>query len=217
SDLRSGRERRDAGSESPARGGNGPRVPCRARPYAPHPAARERGLGAAAADAHRRSAAGAGEQIHHAARAPQCAARDRAAPAAVAVVREVLDAVRRDGDAALRALTRRFDGVELESLAVSEAEFAAARGALTDQEISALARAVGNVRAFHLAQRPTAVAVETEPGVRCAQLIRPIDAVGLCVPAGSAPLPSTVVMLVLPCRLAGCPRRVLCTPPSTAG
>src|SRR5205823_8967716 len=98
------------------------------------------------------------------------------APATVAVVREVLDAVRRDGDAALRALTRRFDGVELESLAVSEAEFAAARGALTDQEIAALARAVGNIRAFHLAQRPTAVAVETEPGVRCEQLIRPIDA-----------------------------------------
>src|SRR5205814_1636836 len=120
------------------------------------------------------------------------------APATVAVVREVLDAVRRDGDAALRALTRRFDGVELESLAVSEAEFAAARGALTDQEISALARAVGNVRAFHLAQRPTAVAVETEPGVRCEQLIRPIDAVGLYVPAGSAPLPSTVIMLAVP-------------------
>jgi len=133
------------------------------------------------------------------------------------VVREVLDAVRRDGDAALRALTRRFDGVELESLAVSEAEFAAARGALTDQEISALARAVGNVRAFHLAQRPTAVAVETEPGVRCEQLIRPIDAVGLYVPAGRAPLPSTVIMLAVPSEIAGCPRRVLCTPPSTAG
>jgi len=139
------------------------------------------------------------------------------APATVAVVREVLDAVRRDGDAALRALTRRFDGVELESLAVSEAEFAAARGALTDQEIAALARAVGNVRAFHLAQRPIAVAVETEPGVRCEQLIRPIDAVGLYVPAGSAPLPSTVIMLAVPSEIAGCPRRVLCTPPSTAG
>src|SRR5207248_1396293 len=132
-------------------------------------------------------------------------------------VREVLDAVRRDGDAALRALTRRFDGVELESLAVSEAEFAAARGALTAQEISALARAVGNVRAFHLAQRPTAVAVETEPGVRCEQLIRPTDAVGLYVPAGRAPLPSTVIMLAVPSEIAGCPRRVLCTPPSTAG
>ena len=136
---------------------------------------------------------------------------------AVRVVREVVDAVRREGDAALRALTRRLDGVELESLAVSEAEFAAARGALTDREITALSRAIGNVRAFHRAQRPAALALETEPGVRCEQLFRPIEAVGLYVPAGSAPLPSAVVMLAVPSEIAGCPRRVLCTPPSRAG
>ena len=132
-------------------------------------------------------------------------------------VREILDAVRREGDAALRALTRRFDGVELESLAVSEDEFAAARRALTEREVAALARALANVRAFHRAQRPAALALETEPGVRCEQLFRPIEAVGLYVPARSAPLPSTVIMLAVPSEMAGCPKRILCTPPSFAG
>jgi histidinol dehydrogenase len=136
---------------------------------------------------------------------------------AARLVREILDAVRREGDAALRALTRRFDGVELESLAVSEAEFVAARRALTECEVAALARALANVRAFHRAQRPAALAVETEPGVRCEQLFRPIEAVGLYVPAGSAPLPSTVIMLAVPSEMAGCPKRILCTPPSSAG
>jgi histidinol dehydrogenase len=132
-------------------------------------------------------------------------------------VREILDAVRREGDAALRALTRRFDGVELESLAVSEDEFAAARRAITEREVAALARALANVRAFHRAQRPAALALETEPGVRCEQLFRPIEAVGLYVPAGSAPLPSTVIMLAVPSEMAGCPKRILCTPPSFLG
>jgi len=129
--------------------------------------------------------------------------------------REIIDTVRRDGDAALRAYTKRFDGVRLEALAVTRAEFEAARKTLQPRQIAALESAIENVRAFHAAQMPAALSLETTPGVRCERLIRPIPAVGLYVPAGSAPLPSAVVMLAVPASLVGCPRRVLCTPPST--
>jgi histidinol dehydrogenase len=125
--------------------------------------------------------------------------------------------VRREGDAALLALTERFDGVCLDHLAVTPAEFSAARAQLTAVQLAALERAVANVEKFHAAQRLAPLSLETSPGVRCERIIRPIDAVGLYVPAGSAPLPSAVVMLAVPARLAGCPRRSLCTPPTRAG
>jgi histidinol dehydrogenase len=131
--------------------------------------------------------------------------------------REIIETVRRDGDAALRSYTKRFDGVQLDELAVTPAEFAAARRTLKPVQIAALESAIENVRAFHAAQIPGELSLETMPGVRCERLIRPIPAVGLYVPAGSAPLPSAVVMLAVPARLAGCPRRVLCTPPSSGG
>ncbi len=133
------------------------------------------------------------------------------------LAQEVVEAVRAFGDQALRVFTRRFDGVEHSGLAVSEAEFAQARSALTEAQIAALERAIDNVRAFHAAQLPERLAVETEPGVRCEQLIRPIGAVGLYVPAGSAPLPSAVIMLAVPAAVAGCPTRILCTPPGPNG
>lgn len=129
--------------------------------------------------------------------------------------REIIDTVRRDGDAALRAYTKRFDGVQLDELAVTRAEFAAARRTLEPVQIAALERAIENVRAFHKAQIPGELSLETVPGVRCERLIRPIPAVGLYVPAGSAPLPSAVVMLAVPAQLVGCPRRVLCSPPAS--
>jgi histidinol dehydrogenase len=140
-----------------------------------------------------------------------------AAADAVRVAREVIEAVRREGDAALVSLTRRFDGIELGTLAVPEEEFAEAGTALSDEERAALERAIANVRAFHGAQLPAPLALETEPGVRCEQLVRPIESVGLYVPAGSAPLPSAVIMLAVPAAMAGCPRRVLCTPPARTG
>lgn len=133
------------------------------------------------------------------------------------VAQEVIDAVRREGDAALRDYTERFDGVKLGSLEVSREEFAAARKELTAEQIAALERAIDNVSRFHEAQVPKAFATDTMPGVRCERIIRPIQAVGLYVPAGSAPLPSAVVMLAVPARIAGCPRRVLCTPPNRQG
>jgi histidinol dehydrogenase len=134
-----------------------------------------------------------------------------------AVVADLIGTVRADGDAALLALTERFDGVRLEHLAVGPAEFAAARSQLTPVQIAALARAVANVEKFHAAQQLPPLSLETSPGVRCERITRPIDAVGLYVPAGSAPLPSAVVMLAVPARLAGCAQRVLCTPPARNG
>jgi len=122
---------------------------------------------------------------------------------AVALAREVIDRVKCDGDAAVRELTRRFDGVELKDFLVSSEEFAEARGALTDEQTEALMRSVANVRAYHRAQVTQGYGLETEPGVRCERLIRSISSVGLYVPAGSAPLPSAVIMLAVPASLAG--------------
>jgi histidinol dehydrogenase len=134
-----------------------------------------------------------------------------------AVALEVINTVREKGDEALYAYTERFDGVKLEGLKVSREEFAAARKELSPGQIAALKRAIDNVSRFHEAQVPKAFAMDTMPGVRCERIIRPIQAVGLYVPAGSAPLPSAVVMLAVPARIAGCPRRVLCTPPNRQG
>jgi histidinol dehydrogenase len=138
-------------------------------------------------------------------------------PQVHAQVRELIERVRRDGDDALRQLTERFDGVRLESLAVSSQELRAARSALGRDALEALERAIANVEHFHRAQLPQAIDLETMRGVRCARVVRPIRAVGLYVPAGSAPLPSTAVMLAVPAALAGCPQRVLCTPPGRSG
>jgi histidinol dehydrogenase len=133
------------------------------------------------------------------------------------VVREIIEQVRREGDAALRLLTQRFDGVAIETLAVTGTEFREARRVTSPAQVAALERAIANVQRFHEALAPKAIEIDVEPGVRCGQLIRPIGSVGLYVPAGTAPLPSTVIMLAVPARIAGCPRRILCTPPRRAG
>jgi histidinol dehydrogenase len=126
--------------------------------------------------------------------------------------RAIIAAVRAEGDAALRRYSRQFDGAELDGLRVTAEEFVAARAALAPEALAALGKAISNVGAFHLAQAPSALAIETMPGVRCERLPRPIQAVGLYVPAGSAPLPSTAIMLAVPAQIARCPVRVLCTP-----
>jgi histidinol dehydrogenase len=134
-----------------------------------------------------------------------------------ALAREVIAHVRAGGDEAVRAYTRRFDLAEPRGLAVSPEEFSQAARALTSEQRLALEQAIENVEKFHRAQRPDSLTLETMPGVRCERIIRPISAVGLYVPAGSAPLPSAVVMLAVPARIAGCPQRVLCTPPGRDG
>jgi histidinol dehydrogenase len=128
-----------------------------------------------------------------------------------------VSAVRQGGDSVVRTLTQRFDGVSLEALSVTANEFAQARRKLTAAQIAALERAARNVQAFHAAQMPQPLALQVEPGVHCEQIIRPLAAVGLYVPAGSAPLPSAVIMMGVPARIAGCPTRVLCTPPMRDG
>lgn len=130
----------------------------------------------------------------------------------VRFARDAIDLVRREGDAAVRALNHRLGLAAPEALAVSPAEFAAARAGLGEDNVVALRRAMENVARFHAAQVTRPVAMQVEPGVSCEQLVRPIAAVGLYVPAGTAPLPSTVIMLAVPAGIAGCPQRVVCTP-----
>ncbi|MCC5869534.1 MAG: histidinol dehydrogenase [Gammaproteobacteria bacterium] len=132
-------------------------------------------------------------------------------------VDEIIARVRADGDSALLAYTARFDGVTLDTLAVSADELEAAESRLSAGQLAAIDRAISNVRAFHAAQRPAEIDMETSPGVRCQRVNRPLDAVGLYVPAGSAPLPSTAIMLAVPAALAQCPVRVMCTPPDRDG
>ncbi len=131
--------------------------------------------------------------------------------------RDIIDQVRRDGTAALLALTVRFEHAQLSQLQVSDAEIATARRSLPADALAAIERAIANVRRFHAATTTAPVAIDVEPGVRCERLIRPLQAVGLYVPAGSAPLPSTAIMLAVPATLAGCPVRVVCTPPRADG
>jgi histidinol dehydrogenase len=134
-----------------------------------------------------------------------------------AAVRRVFDQVRADGDTALRALTRRFDGVEIGDLAVSAEEFAAAQAQLAPALRDALAQARDRLVSWHRAGMAAEFEVETAPGVVCGRLLRPIPRVGLYVPAGTAPLPSTALMLGVPAQLAGCAEVVLCTPPRADG
>ena len=134
-----------------------------------------------------------------------------------AQVTALLQDVRTRGDEALREYTLRFDGVALDEFAVSDAELAAAGAALSPGEAEAIARAIATITRFHEAQIGVPLSVETAPGVRCERIDVPIGSVGLYVPAGTAPLPSTAIMLAVPARIAGCPRRVMCTPPRRDG
>jgi histidinol dehydrogenase len=132
-------------------------------------------------------------------------------------VREIIATVRASGDEALMEYTQRFDGAVVTELAVTESEFDTAEHALTPVQVQALQRAIGNVRKFHEAQLSAPLKVETSPGVMCERHFRPIDAVGLYVPAGVAPLPSAAIMSAVPAAIAGCPTRILCTPPRKDG
>ena len=135
----------------------------------------------------------------------------------IEAAQRIIEQVRADGDTTLRALTRRFDGVELGELKVSEDEFAAAEAAVGDALRASMQAAIARLTAYHRAGAPTGFEIDTAPGVRCGRIVRPIPRVGLYVPAGSAPLPSTAMMLGVPARLAGCEQIVLCTPPDREG
>lgn len=135
----------------------------------------------------------------------------------VAGVARIIAQVRADGDAALRALTRRYDGAELARFEVGAEEFAAAEARIDDATRHAIDEAHGRIAAFHRATAPPPVRIETAPGVLCERVLRPIERVGLYVPAGGAPLPSTALMLGVPAQIAQCPQIILCTPPNARG
>lgn len=130
---------------------------------------------------------------------------------------DIIEQVRRDGDAGVRAVTARIDNIELSRLRVGAEEIADALASCNASLRSSLQFARDNVATFHAAQLGEALSVETVPGVRCERRSLPLTVVGLYVPAGNAPLASSVIMQAVPAKLAGCPRRVLCTPPQPGG
>ncbi|TAA46701.1 histidinol dehydrogenase [Pseudoxanthomonas winnipegensis] len=132
-------------------------------------------------------------------------------------VAALIEEVRSGGLDALRAITQRFDGAAPASFEVGEDQFAAAEAAIDPTLKQAMVEAAARITAFHKAGMAQPYAVETAPGVVCERVIRPIGRVGLYVPAGSAPLPSTALMLGVPAQLAGCREVVLCTPPRKDG
>lgn len=132
-------------------------------------------------------------------------------------VASIVADVQAHGDDALRKLSARFDHCELDALQVSEAEFTAAEAALPESLKAAIREAASRIEAFHRACVLPDVAMETAPGVRVERVSRPIRRVGLYVPAGSAPLPSTALMLGVPARIAGCREVVLCSPARADG
>ena len=127
-------------------------------------------------------------------------------------VAAILAEVRTGGDAALRRIVRRIEGYVPETFEVTRERRAEAAKAVSPQLKAALAQAKANIEAFHRAQLPAQVEVETMPGVRCVQRAVAIGRAGLYIPGGKAPLFSTVLMLALPARIAGCREVILCTP-----
>ena len=132
-------------------------------------------------------------------------------------VQAVLDNVHANGDKALRDYELQFDHVSLDSLAVSQEELDAASAQVSAELKDAIDRAAANIRRFHESQMPELERVTTTPGVECWQKAVPITKVGLYIPGGTAPLFSTVLMLAIPARTAGCREIVLCTPPGPDG
>jgi histidinol dehydrogenase len=132
-------------------------------------------------------------------------------------VENILTNVRNNGDKALFDLTEKFDGVKLSTLKVNQEQISKAKAALSEKRFNAIKTAYGQIKRFHQAQVAEDITVETTPGVRCTLKTEAIESVGLYIPAGSAPLPSTVLMLGVPSQLAKCSRTVLVCPPDING
>ncbi|MDF1560036.1 MAG: histidinol dehydrogenase [Bacteroidales bacterium] len=132
-------------------------------------------------------------------------------------VREVLDMVRAQGDAALREFSQKFDGYAPASFRVSEATIKEAGENIAPELREAMRQAYANISSFHSAQLQTSAPVITADGVKCWSRDVPVEKVGLYIPGGTAPLFSTVLMLAIPARLAGCRDIIICTPPGREG
>ena len=132
-------------------------------------------------------------------------------------VANIISRVKNQGDKALFELTEQFDGVALNTLTVSAEQVAQAKARLSDKRLQAIHTAYKQIKSFHSAQQATDITVETTPGVKCTLKTEAIESVGLYIPAGSAPLPSTVLMLGVPAQITGCERTALVCPPDKNG
>jgi len=132
-------------------------------------------------------------------------------------VKKIIEEVKANGDRAIKALTLQFDKIQIDNLLVSEKEISDARNQLSDELVNAIEVASGNIEKFHAAQRRDRQIIETTKGVTCWRKAVAIEKVGLYIPGGSAPLFSTVLMLGIPAKLAGCREVFLCTPPDQEG
>lgn len=132
-------------------------------------------------------------------------------------VRKIMEAVKKRGDRAVRKYTDEFDGVKLRKFEVTEREIRDAEKEVDKQLKEAIIQAAKNIRKFHETQQQDIVVVETMPGVVCWRKSIAIDAVGLYIPGGTAPLFSTILMLGIPAAIAGCREIILCSPPDAAG
>jgi histidinol dehydrogenase len=133
------------------------------------------------------------------------------------VIQQIFDQVKAEGDAGLRALTQKLDGVALDDIWVSPEELAAASAQVPAELQAAIRQAAQNIETFHRQQLEAEAVIETSPGVQCWRKSVALDRVGLYIPGGSAPLFSTLLMLGIPARIAGCKEIVVCTPPNKQG
>ena len=132
-------------------------------------------------------------------------------------VRKVLQKVKDGGDKALKKFTKDFDGARIRKLMVSEKEIIDATGKVAAELKEAIKLAANNIAAFHSSQLGEEQVIETMPGIKCWRRSVPIEKVGLYIPGGTAPLFSTVLMLGIPAKLAGCKEIILCSPPQKDG
>ncbi len=131
-------------------------------------------------------------------------------------VQQIIDHVRADGDKALQFFTKQFDQLDVSTIQVTQEEFDWAMSQVSSSTVRAFEKVIQQLTTFHQRQMLPDYALETSPGIRCESMTRPIQRVGLYIPAGNAPLVSTVLMLGVPAQLAGCPK-VLCSPPKQEG
>lgn len=131
-------------------------------------------------------------------------------------VADILDQVKQYGDEALKALSNKFDKVQINQVKLSNSEIKMAIDRVNPELKQAMQLAVSNIKKFHQAQVKQTITVETMPGIICQLVTRPINSVGLYIPGGSAPLLSTVLMLAIPANIAGCRKVILCSPPPIA-
>lgn len=136
---------------------------------------------------------------------------------ALEIAKEIFAQVDKNSDQALFELTKKFDKAKLKTLLVGEKEFEIAEKEVATKTKKAIRIALKNIRKFHANQNRTEKPVKVMRGVKCWRVTRPIEKVGLYIPGGTAPLPSTVLMLGVPANLAGCQEIILCTPPSPTG